>query len=141
MQAKKQQLEPNMEQWTGSKLEKEYAKAVYCHPVYFTYMYTMQNAELDELSAGLKIARRNIYNLRYTDDTTLMEESEEELESLLMKVKEKNEKAGLKLNIQKTRIRASSPITSWQIGGKTMETVTDYFWGAPKSLQMVTAAM
>ena len=86
----------------------------------------MQNARLDEVQAGIKIARRNINNLRYTDGTTFMAESEEELKSLLMKVKEESEKAGLKLNIQKTRIRASSPITSWQIDGETMETVTDF---------------
>ena len=100
----------------------------------------MGNARLDEAQAGIKIARRNINNLRYADDTTLMAESEEELSSLLMKVKEKSEKDGLKLNFQKTKIIASGPITSWQIDEKTMETVTDYFW-VPKSLQMVTAAM
>ena len=101
----------------------------------------MQNARLDEPQAGIKIAGRNINNLRYADDNTLMEESEEELKSLLMKVKEESEKVGFKLNISKTKIMASGPITSWQIDGETMETVTDYFWGAPKSLQMVTAAM
>ena len=101
----------------------------------------MRNARLDEAQAGIKIAGRNINNLRYADDTTLMAESKEELKSLLMKVKEENEKVGLKLNIQKTKIKASSPIASWQIGGETGETVRDYFWGAPKSLQMVTAAM
>ena len=89
-----------------------------------------------------KIVQRNINNLRYADDTKLMAESEEELKSLLMKVKEKNEKVDLKLNIQKTKIMASGPITSWQIDGETMETVADFiFWGAPKPLQMVTAAM
>ena len=94
----------------------------------------MRNAGLDEVQAGIKIARRNINNLRYADDTTLMAESEE-LKSLLMKVKEAREKVGLKLNIQKTKIMASGSITSWQIDGKTMETVTDfYFGGAPKSL-------
>ena len=90
----------------------------------------MQNAGLDELQAGIKNARRNINNFRYADDTTLMVESEE-LKSLLMQVKEESEKVGLKLNIQKTKIMASGPITSWQIDGKTMETVTDYFGGAP----------
>ena len=96
---------------------------------------------MNEAQAGIKIAGRNINNLRYADDTTLMAESEEELKSLLMTVKEESEKVGLKLNIQKTKIMASSPITSWQIDGETMETVTDFiFWGAPKSLQMVTAA-
>ena len=101
----------------------------------------MWNAGLDEAQAGIKIAGRNINNLRYADDTTLMAEREE-LKNLLMKVKEESERVGLKLNIQKTKVMASGPITSWQIDGETMETVTDYFWeGAPKSLQMVTAAM
>ena len=98
----------------------------------------MQNAKLDELQAGIKIARRNINNLRYANDTSLMAESEEELKSLLMRVKKENEKASLKLNIKKTKIMASGPITSWQIDGETMETVSSW---APKSLQMVTAAM
>ena len=98
----------------------------------------MRNAGLEEAQAGIKIARRNINNLIYTDDTTLMAESKEELKSLLMKVKEESEKVGLKLNIQKTKIMASGPITSWQIDG---ETVTDFILGAPKSLQMMTAAM
>ena len=101
----------------------------------------MRNAGLEEAQAGIKIAKRNINNLRYADDTTLMAESEEELKSLLMKVKEKSEKVGLKLNIQKTKIMASGPITSWQIVGETVETVSDLFFGAPESLQMVTAAM
>ena len=105
MQVKKQQLEPDMEQEIGSKLGKE---------------YIMQNAELDEAQAGIKTARRNINNLRYADGTTLMAESEEELKSFLMKVKEESEKAGLNLNIQKTKIMACSPITSWQIKGETM---------------------
>ena len=101
----------------------------------------MRNARLDEAQAGIKIAGRNISNLKYADDTTLMAESEE-LKSLLMKVKEESEKAGLKLNIQETKIMASSPITSWQIDGETVETVTDFILGgAPKSLQMVTADM
>ena len=102
--------------------------------------YITQNARLDEAQAGVKISRRNINNLRYADDNTLIEESEE-LKSLLMKVKEESEKVGLKLNIQKTKIKASSPISSWQIDGETMETVTDFILGTPKSLQMVTAAM
>ena len=89
----------------------------------------MRNAELEEAQAGIKIARRNINNLRYADDTTLMAENEEQLKGLLMKVKEQSEKAGLKLNIQKTKIMASSPITSWQIDGETVETVADYFSG------------
>ena len=102
--------------------------------------YIMRNAGLDEAQTGIKIARRNINSLRNANDTILMAESEEELKSLLMKVKEEREKIGLKLNIQKTKIMACGPITSWQIDGKTMETVTDFSW-APKSLQMVTAAM
>ena len=113
-----------MEQQTGSKKEKEYVKAVYCHTAYLTE-YIMRNAGLEEAQAGIKIARRNINNLRYAD-TTLMAESEKELNSLLMKVKEENEKVGLKLNIQKTKIVASGPITSWQIDG---ETVRLYFSG------------
>ena len=101
----------------------------------------MRNAGLDEAQAGIKFVGRNINNLGCTDDSTLMAESEEELKSLLMKVKEKSEKVGLKLNIQKTKIMASSPITSWQIDGEAMETVADLFRVAPKSLQIVTAAM
>ena len=101
----------------------------------------MRNAGLDEAQAGIKIAERNINNHRYADDTTLMAESEDELKSLLMKVKEESEKVGLKLNIQKTKIMASGPITSWQTDRETMETVTDFILGAPKSLQMVTVAM
>ena len=103
--------------------------------------YIMQNAGLDEAQAGIKTARRNINNLRYADDTTLMAEIEEELKSLLMKVKEESEKFGLKLNIQKTKIMASSPRTSWKIDEETMETVRDFISEAPKSLQMVTSAM
>ena len=98
----------------------------------------MRNAGVEEAQAGIKITGRNINNLRYVDDNTLMAESEEELKSLLMKVKEENEKVGLKLNIQKTKIMASGPITSWEIDG---ETVSDYFFWAPKSLQLATAAM
>ena len=101
----------------------------------------MRNAGLDEAQAGIKIARRNINNLRYADGITLMAESEEELKSLLMKMKEESGKVGLKFNIQKTKIMASGPITSWQIDGETLETLTDFILGAPKSLQMVTAAM
>ena len=103
--------------------------------------YIMRNAGLEEAQAGIKIASRNINNLRYADDTTLMAESEEELKSLLMKVKEESEKVGLNLNIQKMKIMASGPITSWQIDGETVETVSDLIFGAPKSLQMVTTAM
>ena len=101
----------------------------------------MQNARLDEAQVGTKTARRYINNLRYADDTTLMVESEEELKSLLMRVKDESEKAGLKLNIQKTKIMASGPTTSWQIDGETMETMTDFIFWAPASLQMVTAAI
>ena len=105
--------------------------------------YIMRNPGLDEAQAEIKIARRNINNLRYADDTTLMAESEEELKSLLMKVKVESEKVGLKLNIQKTKIMASGPITSWQIDGETKETVREfiYLFLAPKSLQMVIVAM
>ena len=101
----------------------------------------MRNAELDEAQAGIKTAERNSNNFRYADDTILMAESKEELNSLLMKVKEQSEKPTLKLNIQKTRIVAAGPITSWQIDDETLETVTDFIFRAPKSLQMVTAAM
>ena len=100
----------------------------------------MQNARLDEAQARIKNAGRNINDLRYADDTTLMADSKE-LKSLLMKVKEESEKVGLKLNIQKTKIMASGPITSWQIDGETMEAVTDFILGAPELLQMVTTAM
>ena len=116
-----------MEQQTGSKLGKEYVKAVYCHPAYLTYEeYIMGNAWLEEPQAGIKIAGRNINNLRYADDTTPVAESKEELKSLLMKVKEESEKVGLKLDIQKTKIMASCPITSWEIDGETVETVADF---------------
>ena len=128
MQIRKQQLELDMEQQTGSKLEKECIKTVYCHPAYLYAEYIMRNTGLDEVQAGIKIAGRNINNLRYADDTTFLAESKEELKSLLMKVKE-SEKAGLKLNIQKTKTMASSPITSWQIDGETMQTVTDFNFG------------
>ena len=101
----------------------------------------MRNVRLEEAQAGIKIAGRNINNLRYADDTTLMAASKEELKNLLMKVKEKSEKVRLKLNIQKTKMTASGPIASWKIDGETMETVRDFILGAPKSLQMVTAAM
>ena len=103
--------------------------------------YIMRNPRLDEAQAGIKIAGRNIINLRYADDTTLTAESEEELKSLLMKVKEESENVGLKLNIQKMKIMASGPITPRELDGETVETVTDLYFGAPKSLQMVTAAM
>ena len=118
-------------------LEKEYIKAVYCRCVYLTYAeYTMRNAGLNETQTGIKIAGRNISNFRYADENTLMAEREEKLKSVLMKVKEESEKVGLKLNIQKTMLMASSPIASWQTE-KQWQTL--FFW-APKSLQMVTTA-
>ena len=121
-------------QQTDSKLGKEYVEAVYCHPAYLTYMQSiMQNAKLDESQAGIKITGRNINNLRYAYDSTLMAEIEEELKSLLMKVKEKTEKAGLKLNTQKTKIMAFSPITSWQTDGEEMQTVTDFIFCCSKN--------
>ena len=129
MQVKKQQLELGMEQQTGSKLGKELRQGCILSPCLFN-LYAediMRNAGLDEAQAGIKIAGRNISNLRYADDTTLMTESEE-LKSLLMKVKEESEKVGLKLNIQKTKIMASSPITSWEIDGETVETVSDFIF-------------
>ena len=126
-----------MEKQTGSKWEKEYVKAIYCHlahlwtlPIYSEYI--MRNAGLEEAQAGIKIAGRNINNLRYADDTTLIAESEEELKSLLMNVKEGIEKVGLKLNIQKTKIMASGPITLWEINGETVETVSDFSFGGSK---------
>ena len=112
MQVRKQQLEPDMEQRTGSKLGKEYVKAVYCHSAYLTYT---QSTSCEIAQAEIRIAGRNINNLRYVDDTTLTAEREKELKSLLMKVKEESEKVGLKLNIRKTKIMASGPITSWQM--------------------------
>ena len=113
MQVKKQQLELDTEQWAGSKLGKENAKTVYCHPVYLSLCRVYHwKARLDESQPGIKTARRNINNLRYADDSTLMAESEEELRSFLMRVKEESEKGGLKLNIHKTKIMASGPITS-----------------------------
>ena len=134
----------DMEQQTGSKSGKEYVKAVcILSPCLFNLYaeYIMRNAGLKEAQAGIKIAGRNINNLRYADDTTLMAGSEEELKSLLMKVKEESEKVGLKLNIQKTKIMKSGPITSWQIDGETVEMVSDFIFWAPKSLQMVITAM
>ena len=129
MQVNKQQLKLDMEQRTGSKLRKEYIKAVYCNLAYLTYMQSTSCKMVDWMTqAGIKIAGRNINNLRCAHDTTLMAESEEELKSLLMKVKEESEKAGLKLIIQKTKLIAFGPITSWQIDEETMETVTDFFF-------------
>ena len=139
MQVKKQQLEPDNCFQTGKGVR----QGCLLSPCFFNLdvEYILQNAGLDEAQAGIKIAERNINNLRYANDTTPLAESKEELKSLLMKVKEENEKVGLKLNIQKTKIMASDPITSWQVDGETMETVRDCYFGAPKSLQMVTAAM
>ena len=130
MQIKKQQLEPDMEQWTGLKLGKEYNKAVYWSPCWFNLYveYIMWNVGLDGSQAGIKIAGRNINNLRCADDITLLAESEEELKSFLMRVKEETEKAGLKFNIQKKKIVVFGPITSWQIYGKKVETVTDFIF-------------
>ena len=142
MQVRKQLLELDIEQQTGSKSGKVYIKAVYCHPAYLTFFfffclfnlyaeYIMRNTRLDEAQAGIKIAGRNINNLRYTDDTTLIAEREE-LKSLLMKLKEDSEKVGLKLNIQKMKIIASGPITSWQMDGETVGTVADFILGDSK---------
>ena len=122
-----------MKQCTGSKLGKEYDKAVYCHPAYLTYTQSTSY-----WAGWLTTAGRNINKLRYTDDTTLMAESEKELKSLLRRVKEESEKAGLKLNIKKTKIMAYGPITSWQIEGEKVEAVTDFIFHSPKSLQTVT---
>ena len=134
MQVRKQQLKLDMEQQTGSKQEKEYIKAVYCQPCLFKLYteYIKRNAGLDEAQAGIKTAERNINNLRYADDTTLTAENEEELKCLLMKVKEESEKADLKLDIQKTKIMACSPITSWEIDGEIMETMRDFILGGSK---------
>ena len=132
-----------MEQQTGPKLGREYIKAVYCHPAYLTYMQStsckmpgwIKHKQESRLLGEISI------NLSYANDTTLMAESKEKLKSLLMKVKEESEKVGLRLNIQKTKIMACGPIISWQIDWEKMETVRDFILGAPKSLQMVTAAM
>ena len=126
---------------TNNIIWEEYNKAVHCHPAYLTSIHSTSYEMLNESHSGIKIARRNISNLWCADDTTLMAESEEELKSLLMREKEETEKAGLKCNIQKTKVMASSPITSWQTGGEILEAMTDLFSWAPKSLQLVTAAM
>ena len=138
---KKQQLEPDMEQWTGSIMGKE---GCILSPCLFSLYaeYIMRNARLDKSQAGIKIAGRNTNNLRYADDTILLAESEEEHKSLLMRVKNESEKAGLKFNIQETKIMESSPITSWQIEGEKWKTITDFLFSwAPKSLQIVIATM
>ena len=142
MQVRKQQSELDMEQQTGSKSGKEYQGCILSLCLFNLYAeYIMRNAGLEETQAGLKISGRNINNLRYADDTTFMAESEEELKSLLMKVKEESEKVGLNLNIQKTKIMGSGLITSWQIDGETVKKQCLTFFWAPKLLQMVTAAM
>ena len=130
MQIRKQQLELDMQQQTGSKLENKVRQGCILSLCLFNLYaeYILRNAGLEEAQAGIKIARRNISNLRYADDTSLTAESDEELKSLLMKVKEDSEKVGLKLiNIQKTKIMVSGPITSWEIDGETVETISDYF--------------
>ena len=138
MQVKKQQLELDMEQdWF--QIGKVHQGCILSPCLFNLYTeYIMRNARLDEAQAGIQVVRRNINNLRYADNTTLMAETEEELKSLLRKVKEEIGKGGLKLNIQKTKIKASSPISSWQVDEETKETVRDFIVGSPKSLQMVT---
>ena len=140
MQVRKQQLELDMD-WF--QIGKVVCQGCILSPCLFNFYaeYTMRNAGLHEAQAGIKVAGRNMNHLRYVGDTTLMAESEEELKSLLMKVKEESEKVGLRFNIQKTKIMASGPITSWEIDGETVEKCQTLFLGAPKSLQMVTAAM
>ena len=144
MQVRKKQLELDMEQQTGSKMGKEYIKAVYCHPTYLTYLQSKSCDMPDWIKCKLK--SRLLGEIATTsdnaDDTTLLTKSKELLKSLLMKVKEESEKASLKLNIQKMKIMAPSPITSWEIDGETVETVSDFILGGlQKSLQMVIAAM
>ena len=143
MQVRKQKLELENGTTDWFQIGKGVCQGCILSPclINFYAEYIMRNAGLEEAQAGIKIAGRNINNLRYVDDTILMAESEEELKSLLMKVKEECEKVGLKLNIQETKIMASSPITSWEIDGETVETVADFILGVPKSLQMVIAAM
>ena len=145
MQVRKQQLELDMEQTDWFQIGKGVHQGCILSPCLLNLYaeYIMRNIGLGEAQAGIKITGRNIKNLRYADDTTLMAESQEELKSLLMKVKEESEMVGLKLNVQKTKITASGSITSWEIDGETVETVSDFNLGGegPKSLQMVTAAM
>ena len=130
MQVKRQQLEPDMEQWSGSKLGKEYVTALYCHPACLTSMQSTAREMLDWMNHKLesRFPGRNTNNLRYVDETTLMEESEEELKSFLMRVQGEGEKAGFKLNIQKMKIMATSPITSWQIEEEKVRTLTDFIF-------------
>ena len=143
MQFRKQQLELDMEQQTGSKLGKEYIRAVYCHPAYLTDVKST-SCKMPGWTKH-RLESRLLGEISVTSDMQMilpfMAESEEELKSLLMNVKEESGKVGLKLNIQKTKIMASASITSWEIDGETVETVSDFIFGAPKSLQMVTAAM
>ena len=139
MQVKTQQLELDVEQQMGKGVCQDCILSLCLFNLYAEYI--MWNAGLDEAQAGVKIVGRNTNNLRYASDTTLMAESEEELKSILIKMKEESEKVGLKLNIQKTKMMASRTITLWQIDGKTVETVTHFILGALKSLQMVAAAM
>ena len=135
MQAKKQQLEMDVEQQTDSKQGKEYITAVHCHPAYLTYIQSKScKMPRPMKQAGINVTGRNINNLRYANDTTLMGENVEELKSLLMKVKEESEKAGLKLNIHKSKIMASSPITSWQTDVEKVETLTDFIFLGSKNL-------
>ena len=144
MQVKKQELEPDIEQWIGSKLGKEYDKAIYCHPAYLIYMQStpceMPSWMKHQLESRFLGETSITSDVQMTPPLVLHPESEE-VKSLLMKVKEESEKVGLKLNIQKTKIMASVPITSWQIDGETMETVRDFILGGSKSLEMVTTAM
>ena len=141
MQVRKQQLELDMEK--RFQIGKGVCQGCILSPCLFNFyaVYIMRNDGLEETQAGIKIAGENINNLRYADDTTLTAESKEELKSLMMKVKEESEKVGLKLNIQKTKTMASVPITSWQIDGETVETVSDFMFLGSKSLQMVIAVM
>ena len=145
MQVKKQQLELDVEQWDmdwfqiGEKVHQGYILSPCLFNLYAEYI--MQSARLDEVQAEIKIAGKNVNNIRYADDTTLMAESKEELKNLLMKVKEESEKIGLKFSIQKMRIMASGPIISWQIGGETVETVTNFIFLGSKNHWIVTAAM
>ena len=141
MHVRQQQLELDMEQQTGPSRKRSMSGCILSPSLFnFSAEYIMRNAGLEEAQAGIKISGRN-NNLRYADGTTLMAESEEELKSLLLKVKEESEKVDLELNIQKTKIMASGPITSWEIDGETVETVSDFIFWAPKSQQMVIAAM